>query len=207
MPASMPYLAGIALLETLLNQYLQADPEIAARLESIQGKVIQLKITGLNLDFYLLPQANQLYIKADYTGSVDTVLAAPPFSFLSNVCRSVPLMDGEMQVSGDVETGQRLQAILKAVSIDGEAVLARILGDIAAHQASYRAGEIQHWVRQQIQQANTNTQEYLHYETRLLPTALELDDFCQQVDRLRDDAARLEARIQRLFQRLPGTPS
>ena len=40
--------------------------------------------------------------------------------------------------------------------------------------------------------------EYLREESRLLPTAIEVDNFLEDVDRLQLDTDRLEARVQRL---------
>jgi ubiquinone biosynthesis protein UbiJ len=40
--------------------------------------------------------------------------------------------------------------------------------------------------------------EYLQEETRLVTTGFELEDFARQVDTLRNDTDRLQARLQRL---------
>jgi ubiquinone biosynthesis protein UbiJ len=47
--------------------------------------------------------------------------------------------------------------------------------------------------------------EYLQEEGRDLPTPTEVEEFLADVDRLRDDAERLEARLARLESRSPAS--
>ena len=52
---------------------------------------------------------------------------------------------------------------------------------------------------QSAQAMRLNTQEYLQEESRLLPADAELNYYYEQVDQLRLDTERLEARINRLL--------
>jgi ubiquinone biosynthesis protein UbiJ len=47
----------------------------------------------------------------------------------------------------------------------------------------------------------SNIREYLQEESRDVPSRYEVERFAQQVDSLRDDVARLEARLNRLAPR------
>lgn len=197
-------IAALALAETLLNRYLQADIEMASQLESLAGKVVLIKITGLNWHCYLLPYGCRIQLQAYYAGVAHTTLAAPPFTWLKILSQPVAGVEGDLQIEGEVETGQRLQSILRALNVDIEAVLARVLGDVPAHQLHYQQQRGKAWLRQVAHSLGLDLQEYLQQEIRSLPSALELEPFYRQVDQLRDDAARLSARVQRLTVALKG---
>lgn len=193
------HLASLTLLEALLNRYLQADIEISSQLQSLAGKVILFKITGLDWHCYLLPYGSRIQLQGHYSGVVHTTLAAPPVTWLKILSQPVAGLDGALQIEGEVETGQRLQSILRALTVDVEAVLARVIGDVPAHQLYYQHQQGKAWVQQTIHSLELDVQEYLQQEIRNLPPALELERFYRQVDQLRDDAARLSARLQRIL--------
>jgi ubiquinone biosynthesis protein UbiJ len=68
-----------------------------------------------------------------------------------------------------------------------------------AHQAGQFARNTKGWLDQSAQAMRLNTQEYLQEEARLLPAEAELNYYYEQVDQLRLDTDRLEARLNRLL--------
>jgi ubiquinone biosynthesis protein UbiJ len=79
-----------------------------------------------------------------------------------------------------------------------------LIGDVAARQVAGFARGLLDWGRKAGDSLATNVSEYLQEEGRDLPTRTETEEFLADVDRLRDDAERLEARLARLESR--GTP-
>ena len=75
------------------------------------------------------------------------------------------------------------------------------MGDTVAHQAGQLARNTQGWMKQSTQAMRLNTQEYLQEEARFLPADAELSDYYAQVDQLRLDSERLEARLTRLLKK------
>jgi ubiquinone biosynthesis protein UbiJ len=75
---------------------------------------------------------------------------------------------------------------------------------------AHRAGELARHARQFFEASREtlfqDSGEYLQEEARLLPTRIEVAYFLGDVDRLRDDVERLQARVQRLIQTLDNTP-
>ena len=60
------------------------------------------------------------------------------------------------------------------------------------------------WSRRTRDTLLADTGEYLVEELRVSPPAVELEDFAAEVDRLRDDAARLEKRVAQATRELGG---
>ena len=67
-----------------------------------------------------------------------------------------------------------------------------------AHQAGNAARGMLAWGRSTLDTVSRDVAEYLHEESRDLPTRGEVDEFLSGIDKLRSDADRLEARAQRL---------
>jgi len=207
---TLPALA-LAGLESALNRYLQLDRAALARLAPLAGKIIALELRGLDLTLYLMPHAGGINVLGDYTGMPDTVISGAPFSLLrlghGRGERGV-LLEGAVEVRGDVEIGQRFEAMLRAIDIDWEEQLSRLVGDIAAHQIGVAVRGVQQWGRAGAGHLRRDVTDYLQEESAHLPRRAEVDLYADAVDRLRDDAERLTARVRRLQSRLvPGVGS
>jgi ubiquinone biosynthesis protein UbiJ len=190
-----------AALESALERYLSLDPEVAARLAPLNGKVLDVELRGPDLHFYLLPVGHSIQVQGHYEGTPDACLRGAPLSLarlaLSTQGRRT-LFSGAVQLEGDTELGQQLQDILNAVDIDWEEQLARLSGDALAHQAGNAARGAQRWAARTRESLTLDIADYLHEESRQVPARNEVERFMADVDTLRSDIERLAARIKRL---------
>jgi len=104
-------------------------------------------------------------------------------------------------IEGDAEVAQKFRELLAQAQPDFEEELSRVIGDVAARQVANFARGFLDWGRKAGGSLATNVAEYLQEEGRDLPTRTETEEFLAGVDRLRDDAERLEARLARLESR------
>lgn len=191
-------------LENLLNQVLQQDQASLEKLARLQAKVIALEFSGLNLPLYLFPHSRGIQVQFLFSGDADTTLTGSPLSFaemaLGDATRS--LFKGTVRISGDIELGQRFKRILDNLHIDWEAWLAQFSGDLLAHKTATLFRQLHGWQQHVRTTLSLDTQEYLQQESQLNPRRQEISEFSQAVSSVRDGVARLEARLQRLQQRL-----
>lgn len=200
--------AACAALAQVVNAALALDPPTLERLAALQGKVVSLHIDGLEQTLYLLPGTEGLDIYAHFDGEVDTRLSGTPLALarMSTSARPGETMFGAgVRIDGDVELGQRFKAILARLDIDWEEHLSRLVGDVVAHQAGRLVRSLFGWSRHSAEVLGEDTADYLVEERQWLPHRVEVGGFLNDVDTLRSDAARLEARIARLQRML--TPS
>ncbi len=202
--------AFTAVLEDATNRLLRLDPDTLRRLGDIQDKVICVRVISDKSDrqpeFYFFPSEGGLQMRSQYDGSADVTISGNPPAFMRMVLgqrAKGAFANGEMQISGDLELGQRFQRIIKKLDIDWEEITSNYVGDTAAHKLGNLVREVGEWRRQAHETIRQDTVEYLQEEARVLPRGETVDEFITAVDRLRADIDRMEKRIQRLRQRKP----
>jgi ubiquinone biosynthesis protein UbiJ len=191
-----------ALTEESINRILRLDPDTLVRLGELEGKVIRLRLGGADqLEIFVLPSGTGVSLRGSHDGAPDVTLAGdiPVFAKLA-LRRVVPdvVADGEVQISGDIDLGQRFQRLLEKIDIDWEEPAARVLGDVAAHRLGNALRHLGGWARQSLNTLSEDSVEYLQEESRLLPSRSRAEAFQQAVEALRLDAERLESRLERL---------
>jgi len=189
-----------AVIETALNGYLALDPEVRSRCAALDGSVIAMQLKGLALTLYFLPTTDRIDVLGHYEGEPDTLLTGTPASLfrLAVVRSEEQLFNSGVEFHGDTEKGERFRDILASVDIDWEELLSRVTGDAIAHQMGNMARSLTATATQGLTSLQEDVSEYLREESRLVPTAIEVNNLLEEIDTVRLDTDRLEARIQRL---------
>lgn len=190
-----------AALEAALNAALRLDPDVFDRLGGFAGKVIAIELRGFDLTLYVIPGPDGLALMSDYRGEPDTVMSGTPLALgrmMLGPDASQVLFSGEVTIRGDVETGQRFKRLLDSLDIDREEQLSRLTGDVVAHKLGDLLRATAAWGQDALGILGTNAAEYLQQEAHDLPLPEDVRAFLREVDTLRDDVARLEARLSRL---------
>ena len=130
-------------------------------------------------------------------GQANATLSGTPLSFLrlAGAQPEAALRAGAVHIEGDAEVAQAFSELLKQARPDLEEELSRIVGDVAAHQVGNLARSVMDFGQRARSTFAQNIAEYLQEEGRDVPTRVEADEFIADVDRLRDDVDRLEARM------------
>lgn len=197
---------ALAGLEHTLNRYIALDPAAPARLARDHGRVVQIRLHGLGPELYLIPQQDgRLQLLRRIDGEPDCSLAGSPFDLIRSGAAEQgarQLFAGRVQLAGDTELAQRFGRTLAGLDIDWEEQLARLTGDVIAHQIGRRARQGRDYARELGTTFEHNLGEYLTEELRVLPGRLEAEDRFAEIERLRDDVERAAARIERATSRL-----
>ena len=102
------------------------------------------------------------------------------------------------RLEGSADFAEVLSFVIRNLRWDVEEDLSKIFGDIAAHRMVDGARKFAGWQQQAARNLAENFAEYFTEEQPMVARREATDDFAAEVDRLRDDVARLEKRIQRL---------
>lgn len=195
-------------VEPVFEGALALDEAARGRVDRLEGKGLEIHITGLDWHIHLVPAAGRLLLTDDPETPAAATIAGPPASLaaLATTGGTRVLFGGSLHVSGDVQAAKAYKRLFDTLDPDWEEALARVLGDIPAHEtarmlraAGTRAGRIG-------ADRRTDLRAWLVDEVEALPARAEVDEWMDTVDRLRADADRLAARVQRLERRRSEDP-
>lgn len=192
------------ILETAFNNYVFLDSATLNRLKPLQGKVAKLEFETTPFVIFLHFSSDHIYVLRYFEGAPQVTIQASPLTFIrtwqQRKKNTVPIK--EFTIIGDAELAQAINDALGHCDIDWEAQFSKILGELLAHQFGSAARSIKNGFQQIQKTLMQNTTEYLQEEKRWLPTVAETDDFLADIDKLRNDVERAEARINRLLKRV-----
>jgi len=187
-------------LEAILNRNVADSRQAQALARQLDGRVMSLTVEGTPLQFFLRAEGGRLGLTPRHDGVADASLSGTPVALLALAGPRAEgaLRGGGVRIEGDAEVAQRFRALLAEAQPDFEEELARVIGDVGARQVANFARGVLGWGRRASGSLAGSVAEYLQEEGRDLPTRTEVEEFLAGVDRLRDDAERLEARLVRL---------
>ena len=185
----MPDATPDFLLATALNALLGKQPSAQARLVRHAGKCVRLALPLVPLSVRIEPDGGFVAASAD---------AAPDLQLVPDPS-AVPLwlsggkLGDLFRVAGDGVLAADLANAL--ADFDWVLALRPYLGDIAASRVDRFIQGLAGWRTQAFESAGRNLAEYAVYEQAMLAEPHAAREFIAEVDRLREDADRLEARL------------
>lgn len=191
-------------ITNILNRNIQEMTPARELCQQLDGKIVAIRVRDTALAMYFKIDNEVVILKADSKSEPDVILTGSLLT-LAKLARPVEeaasgaaIRDGALDITGDVYTAQAFQQLLAHAKPDIEEELSHIIGDTAAHQAGLFAKNISNWAQDARSVLGSNIREYLQEESRDVPSRYEVERFTQHVESLRDDVARLEARLNRL---------
>jgi len=195
------------ILEETLNRVLRLDPDSMTRLGDLDGKLIRLRITGaIPIEIVVQPSKSGLRFHAQHNGEPDVTLTGDVPVFARFAMRRIMpevVAAGDVQISGDIELGQRFQQLMEKIDIDWEEQAARVLGDVTAHQLGNALRDLHGWSTSAARTLKDDFDEYIKEEGRLLAPRLRAENFTKAVESVRSEVDRLEQRVALLREKIP----
>jgi ubiquinone biosynthesis protein UbiJ len=198
---------SLTILQKAINHALALDESMPARIQALDGKVLEIVISPLNVNFFICFVQNELQLHAENEGPANTVIRSSPLGLirlsLLPASKMRSLFNDDINISGDIELGQQVKKLFDEMDIDWEGHLARFTGDVVAYQVGsfFRQGFA--FKRQVSNSMQHNLTEYLQEELRAFPPREEVDDFFKDVDDLSLRVERLAAHVNQLLKSTP----
>ncbi|HYW90856.1 MAG TPA: SCP2 sterol-binding domain-containing protein [Gammaproteobacteria bacterium] len=188
-------------LEIALNRALGAEPETLEQCGSLEGKLLTLALSDLRREVTVRFSREGMQLSPGPDPRADAIIRGGVTGMLrlaSGAGGVAEMSRYGVQVEGDSDLAERFHRILARARPDLEEVLARATGDVVAHAMGYGLRRVGDWVRRGAHTVSEDLADYLRYESGELVPRGEIEGFLADVDRLRDDLARLEARLEAL---------
>ncbi len=204
LPQPLRKLAGRA-LESALNHTLSLDPDTQQKLAALEGRSVQLHLRGPELALAVTVTDQRLTVGPPQDDSQLRV-AATPGSLLAMLFRRDDdgIAPGKVEIAGDAELARRLEKLASQFAPDFEEAFARSFGDVLGVPLARLARKALTHAKESATHFAEDGADWLRDESRLALAPGEAETFLDGVDHLRERSERLEARVQRLLQRMQG---
>ncbi|MEO8383593.1 MAG: hypothetical protein ABI583_00015 [Betaproteobacteria bacterium] len=183
-----------------VNRVLSDYPAACERLRTHQGKGIAVQVGPIKTVMRISP-GGEFELVGDTGDTLEVVadvsMVIPP-SVLPGLAAKDPEAMSKIAFSGDSELAATLADIARNVEWDIEADLSRVVGDVVAHRVVETAQRARAWRDEAGERLSANVAEYLTEERRAFISSRELEVLARQNETLRDDIARLDARLSKL---------
>ncbi len=193
-----------AVIETSLNTLIKDDPNLGRRLARLKGQVIQVHLKELNktLTFVF---SQQIDVLANYEGKPDCYLSLhlsvlPELRQQANITKLIK--QDKLVLEGDIQLAQKFSQLMTDCKPDIEEWLSRVTGDVVAHTVVQGAKNVGSLLTSQFNKHQNHLAQVLTEEWRIAPAPLEIAYFCDQVDDVKSQAARLEAKLAALLEKI-----
>lgn len=179
-----------------LNHLLAQQPWAAERLKAFAGQCVEFRCPPFpDLRLAILDTGFLERARADVANAL--VVKLEPAALPLVLARDEAALK-EVEVEGSAELASTVQYLSRHLVWDIEEDLSRFVGDIVAHRLVSGGKAFAAWQRDAATRLAENLVEYWTEEQPLLARPADVEKFCREVDTLRDDAARLDKRIERL---------
>jgi len=189
-----------ALVVKSLNRLLQQNPWACERLVTFAGQGVWIEIATISIKLLIdenglcrLPSANTDSAEL----SVDLHIILTPGLLIRLAARDASVWD-QITVTGNTSLAAVLRTIARDIRWEVEEDLSRVFGDIVAHRMTRSAHTLGRWVEEGTDQLLRSGSEYVTEEALVVASAYDIENFCANVDKLRDQLARLEKRTEAL---------
>ena len=195
---------AMASAETAINRVLSLDSTASARLAPLAGKVIAVACRMPAITLYLIPLETGIQLAKEWHAPADCTLSAPAnllLKLVTSADKSAVLHHPDVDLEGNSAVLMELADILQSLELDWEYEVSRWLGPLPTALLSGHLRSGRDWLVQSAQSLHLNSVDYLAEESRALVGRIEADMRFKQIDQLKLDLDRIDARIALLLKR------
>jgi len=189
------------LLELASNKTLEHDQNTQARLDKLRGKTMTLQIRPINQSISVTPHKEGLEFSNTSPEKVDVTLSATIGAMIKisrDGMENAELEPGELEISGDPIVGQRFAQVISELDIDWQGLLSERLGESPASAITFAAGQAKIIAEDSRDKLKGFFKELITNDLGLMADRSGVEQFLDDVDTLRADTDRLQARLNHL---------
>jgi len=187
----------LVIVEQILNGHVQESTAALDLLSSLHGKSLGVEVRGPGVTIVVSAQKEKLRLEFARESSATATVSGTPLALVASLRGDAlsGFKDSGIAISGDAEVAEDFSTLLRLARPDLEEQLSHVAGDVLAHRIGRTVRNAQAWSKQAVSALGMNTTEYLQEESRQVPTRVEVEGLFAEIERLRDAAERVAARI------------
>jgi ubiquinone biosynthesis protein UbiJ len=179
-------------LQAAINHLLGQASWAREKLMPFAGHAAQIKLPPFEAAFLITPDGSIAAPAPD--AELEVAISLPAATPLLALQGKEAVMRAA-RIEGSAEFAQALGFVIRNLRWDAEEDLSRLVGDVAAHRLVKGGKEFVAWQQQAAQNFAANLAEFFTEEQPLIAKQGDIAAFSADIDRLRDDVARLEKRL------------
>ena len=189
--------AACRALELAINKALAHDPATHKRLAEQAGRCVCLILTEPAVTLSVHFRETHITVSPFAEEDADCTLSGKSSGLIQLMSGpKTSLAGSELTLNGQTGFLMELLDITKNVEIDWEAIICQYLGDEAGHMAAQALRYKSAHLKRLHQRAPHFVNTLLIEELQAIPATSELNAFSNNVDDIRDDVERLQARME-----------
>lgn len=184
-------------IQALIDREVAGSPRARTLLRELQGHSLDIEARYTPWRVQLTAMPDRLVLDRNPQAPGVAAISGSPLALLA-LARENPqdvIRRGDAQITGDGAIASRFQEMLQLLRPDLEEPLSRLIGDVPAHGLGSLVRRAMGYASDSSRTVARNVGEYFTHERRELVTRAEAGEFLDGVDRLREQADRLEARV------------
>ena len=179
-----------------LNHLLAQQPWAAERLKAFAGQCVEFRCPPFpDVRFAILESGLVEEAPADAASALVVSLAPPALPLV--LARDDAALK-KIEIEGSAELANAVQHLFRHLAWDFEEDLSRLFPDVVAHRLAEGGKAFAAWQSEAATRLAENLAEYFTEEQPLLARPADVEKFVREVESLREDASRVEKRIERL---------
>ena len=194
--------AGLVSAQAMINKALAFDPASQQKISAMAPKVLAIHMSKPSVSIYIV-FGQPLSLHSHFEGQPDAELSGDLSAFInlaSQQDKHAALMQSDIQIRGSSQLAMSLADVSSQLKIDWEAMIAKLTGPLVAHVVGKNLRALGGWLKNTSDKFKQDSVEFVRDELQMSPHRLEGESQFMAIQKLKMDAERLEARIQRFLQ-------
>ena len=179
----------------LINHLLLQQAELKQALSKLTGRSLRLTALGVNTDMHIREDGYVEAIPADKTFECHISIHA---STWSKMVQGEAFGVGDVSITGDTDLAMQLLPVLGQLRYEPYVDATRLFGNTVASHLDHQLKSLWRNTQQMVSRVEGEVRDYLQESDTPLVSQEQWQQRNDDIDALRDDVARLQARLQRL---------
>ena len=188
----------------IADKGIAASSSAAALCTHLEGRSLLVRVINAPVQMCFAVTDGRLIVSDVASDEPDTTITTSAINLmrLSVGDAEQLIREGGATVAGNEDVAADFQELFRLLRPDPEEELAKLTGDVFAHEAGRAVRGVAGWLERAGKSLGRSAAEFVTEETRDVAGEIELQEFCSDVDKLSLDVDRAAARLSALKREL-----
>ena len=179
----------------LINHLLLQQPELKQGLSKFTGRTVRLTALGIHTDMHIRDDG---YVEAMSAGQTAECHISIHASTWGKMLQGEAFGVGDVSITGDTDLAMQLLPVLGQLRYEPYVDATRLFGNTVASNLDHQCKTLWRTTQQMVARVEGEVRDYMQESNAPVVSHAQWQQRSEAIETLRDDVARLQARLQRL---------